>query len=72
LDKYRREHTAEETEADSSIIGHLIKSPYPSDKERRADVTVFMIAGHETTANQVIYECIFIHVRIISHIVPSL
>jgi hypothetical protein len=52
LDKYRREHTAEETETDSSIIGHLIKSPYPSDKERVADLTVFMIAGHETTANQ--------------------
>jgi hypothetical protein len=25
LDKYRREHTAEETEKDSSIIGHLVK-----------------------------------------------
>jgi benzoate 4-monooxygenase len=52
LDKYRREHTAEQTETDCSIIGHLVKSPYPSDKERVADVTVFMIAGHETTANQ--------------------
>jgi hypothetical protein len=54
LDKYRKEHTAEQTETDSSIIGHLIKSPYPTDKERVADVTVFMIAGHETTANQVL------------------
>jgi len=52
LDKYRREHTAEQTEIDSSIIGHLVKSPYPSDKERVADVTAFMVAGHETTANQ--------------------
>jgi cytochrome P450 len=52
LDKYRREHTVEQTETDNSIIGHLVKSPYPSDKERVADITGFMIAGHETTANQ--------------------
>lgn len=30
----------------------IIYSPYPSDKERIADVTIFMIAGHDTTAYQ--------------------
>ena len=28
-------------------------SPYPSDKERIADITIFMFAGHDTTAYQV-------------------
>ena len=27
-------------------------SPYPSDKERIADITMFMFAGHDTTAYQ--------------------
>ena len=27
-------------------------SPYPSDKERIADITIFMFAGHDTTAYQ--------------------
>ena len=28
-------------------------SPYPSDRERVADVTTFIVAGHDTTAYQV-------------------
>jgi cytochrome P450 len=53
LDRYRASHTPEEIEADSSIIGHLVRSPYPTELERIADVTIFMLAGHDTTAYQV-------------------
>jgi Cytochrome P450 len=30
----------------------FIISPYPSDRERIADISIFMIAGHDTTAYQ--------------------
>jgi hypothetical protein len=49
LDRYRASHTPEEIEADSSIIGHLVRSPYPTELDRIADVTIFMLAGHDTT-----------------------
>jgi Cytochrome P450 len=35
------------------ICTPLSLSPYPSDKERIADITIFMFAGHDTTAYQV-------------------
>jgi cytochrome P450 len=50
LDLYRRTHTEEQKQKDSSIIAHLIRSPYPSEHHRVADVTIFMLAGHDTTA----------------------
>lgn len=53
LDRYRESHSASEIESDTTIIGHLIKSPYPTDLARVADVTIFMLAGHDTTAYQV-------------------
>ena len=53
LDRYRETHSAEEIELDSSIIGHLVRSPYPTEAARVADVTIFMLAGHDTTAYQV-------------------
>eukprot|EP00596_Hydrurales_sp_CCMP1899_P001201 CAMPEP_0119042294 /NCGR_PEP_ID=MMETSP1177-20130426/14520_1 /TAXON_ID=2985 /ORGANISM="Ochromonas sp, Strain CCMP1899" /LENGTH=303 /DNA_ID=CAMNT_0007008973 /DNA_START=714 /DNA_END=1625 /DNA_ORIENTATION=- len=53
LDRYRASHTPEEIEADSSIIAHLVRSPYPTELDRIADVTIFMLAGHDTTAYQV-------------------
>ena len=53
LDRYRETHSSAEIELDSSIIGHLIRSPYPTDVERVADVTILMLAGHDTTAYQV-------------------
>lgn len=31
----------------------LFTSPYPSDKERVADVTTFLLAGHDTTGYQI-------------------
>lgn len=31
-------------------MAHLIKTPYKSEKERCADMTMFMMAGHDTTA----------------------
>lgn len=52
LARYRATHTPAEIEADTTIIGHLIRSPYPTEKERVADVTIFMLAGHDTTAYQ--------------------
>jgi cytochrome P450 len=50
LDNYRSTHTPQETEADTSILGHLIRSPYPSDEARCADMIMFLIGGHDTTA----------------------
>jgi cytochrome P450 len=53
LDRYRASKTKEEIEVDTSIIGNLIRGPYPSDRERIADVTMFMLAGYDTTGYQV-------------------
>ena len=50
LNKYRSEKSPEEIEKDQSILGHLVRSPYVSDKERCADMTTLMIAGHDTTS----------------------
>ena len=51
LEQYRSKHTPEEIEKDPSILGHLVRSPYPSDVQRCADMTIFMIAGQDTTSN---------------------
>jgi len=49
LINYRNNHSEEEIETDKSILAHLIRSPYTSDKERCADMLTFLIAGHDTT-----------------------
>lgn len=64
LEVYRRSHTPEQIAADQSmkscfgdyliavfigILGFLIKSPYPTDLERTADMLMMVIAGHDTT-----------------------
>ena len=50
LNKYRSEKTSDAIEKDQSILGHLVRSPYASDKERCADMTTLMIAGQDTTS----------------------
>ena len=50
LNKYRSEKSPEEIEKDQSILGHLVRSPYASDRTRCADMTTLMIAGHDTTS----------------------
>jgi cytochrome P450 len=50
LHSYRAEKTPEEIEKDPSILGHLVRAAYPSDTERCADMTTFILAGHDTTA----------------------
>ena len=50
LDNYRASMTPEEIAKDSSILAHIVRGPYKSDKERCADMTLFMIAGHDTTS----------------------
>jgi cytochrome P450 len=50
LDSYRAEKSPEEIEKDPSILGHLVRTAYPSDTERCADMTTFILAGHDTTA----------------------
>ena len=50
LNRYRTTHSEEETEKDFSILGHLIRSPFKSDHERCADMLMYMIAGHDTSA----------------------
>jgi cytochrome P450 len=34
-----------------SIMDHIVRNDYPTEKHRISDVVVFMIAGHETTAH---------------------
>lgn len=53
LDRYRASNTDGEMLADKSILGHLNRSPYPSDLHRVADITIFMLAGYDTTAHQI-------------------
>jgi cytochrome P450 len=50
LNKYRCEKSPAEIEKDQSILGHLVRSPYASDKERCADMTTLIIAGHDTSS----------------------
>lgn len=52
LDRFRAAHSKEIMAEDTSIIGHLNRGPYKNDLERIADITIFMLAGHETTAYQ--------------------
>lgn len=47
---YRETRSTAEIEEDSSIMGHLMRSPYESDIARGADITTFLVAGHDTTA----------------------
>jgi hypothetical protein len=70
LDCYRSSHTKDEIEEDTSIIGHLIRGPYKSDRERIADVTIFMLAGHDTTAYQV--SCLSLSLYLSFSLSPSL
>jgi cytochrome P450 len=50
LDSYRSAKTPQEIEKDPSILGHLVRTTYPSDVERCADMTTFILAGHDTIA----------------------
>mmetsp|Transcript_14216 Transcript_14216/g.13737 ORF Transcript_14216/g.13737 Transcript_14216/m.13737 type:complete len:480 (+) Transcript_14216:122-1561(+) len=58
LDNYRANNTPKEIEKGVSIMAHLIKTPYPSDMERCADMTTFLLAGHETTSYSVSWNII--------------
>jgi cytochrome P450 len=51
LADYRSKKTKEEIANDPSILGHLVRSTYATDKERCADMTALMIGGHETTSH---------------------
>ena len=63
LADYRHKKSPEEISKDPSILGHLVRSPYKSEKERCADMTTLMIAGHETTA----YTLSWIMIEIAKH-----
>ena len=34
---------------DTSIIAHILRSPYISEDQRAADVVTMLVAGHDTT-----------------------
>ena len=53
LQNYRLNKTSDEISKDQSILGHLVRTPYVSEKERCADMTVFMMAGHDSTSNTI-------------------
>ena len=50
LADYRLKKSPEEILKDTSLIGHLVRSPYKSDKERCADMTMLLVAGLDSTA----------------------
>ena len=50
LSCYRSKKSPAEIETDPSILGHLVRSPYASDVERCADMTLFVGAGSDTIA----------------------
>ena len=50
LSSYRSKKSLAEVEKDQSILGHLVRSPYASDVERIADMTIFVGAGSDTVA----------------------
>lgn len=50
LNHYRTTHSEAETKTDFSILGHVIRCPYKSDHERCADMLIYVIAGHDSTA----------------------
>ena len=37
-------------EPDTSILGHIVRHSYRTERERLADLVLFVFAGHETTA----------------------
>ena len=60
LADYRHKKSPEEISKDPSILGHLVRTPYKTDKERRADMTILLIAGLETSS----YSISFIMIEI--------
>jgi cytochrome P450 len=50
LQEYRSNHTPDEIESDQSILGHLVKTPYPSESARTAEMITYLFGGHDTTA----------------------
>jgi cytochrome P450 len=63
LENYRANNTPEEIEKSCSIMAHLIKTPYKSDKERCGDMTIFLTAGQDTTA----YSIAWIMIEVAKH-----
>ena len=55
LADYRLKKSPEEISKDPSILGHLVRSPYKTDKERRADMTILMMAGLETSSHSIAF-----------------
>jgi cytochrome P450 len=58
LDNYRKNNTPEEIEKGVSIMAHLLKTPYKSDADRCADMTTFIVAGHDTSSFSVAWTLI--------------
>jgi cytochrome P450 len=50
LSSCRSKKSPAEMEKDPSILRHLVRSPYVSDVEKCADMTIFVGAGSDTTA----------------------
>jgi hypothetical protein len=48
LERYRASHSKEEIKLDSTIICHLVQSPYPTELDRIVDIMIFILAGHDT------------------------
>ena len=48
LDTYRATHTEEQLKADQTVLAYLIRSPYPSDRERVGDITTFLLVRGRT------------------------
>jgi len=52
IHQYRKSHTPKDISTGSSLLAHLLRNDnYPDDGARAADVIVFLVGGHDTTAN---------------------
>mmetsp|Transcript_70673 Transcript_70673/g.147202 ORF Transcript_70673/g.147202 Transcript_70673/m.147202 type:complete len:499 (-) Transcript_70673:185-1681(-) len=51
IEMYSSNRSAEEIKSCPSAIGHLLRSPYPNEKARTAEMSVLLLAGAETTAH---------------------
>uniref|UniRef100_A0A7S1E2X2 H(+)-exporting diphosphatase n=1 Tax=Hemiselmis andersenii TaxID=464988 RepID=A0A7S1E2X2_HEMAN len=49
VQRYKERNTEEQIRQDTGIMAHILRTPYPSDKARNADVVTMLLAGHDTT-----------------------
>lgn len=54
-ENYKKQHSSDEVESDTSIMGHLYRNKYKDNIDRYSDMLVFISAGHETTSWTIVW-----------------